>query len=41
MKCAGLLGVRCWFVFKLFLKRAIATNCIAGSVIFCVKNDAL
>ena len=34
MKYATLLGVRYWFVCKLLLKHAIATNCIAGSVIF-------
>jgi len=35
------LGLKRWFVFELFRKRAIATDFIAGSVVPCVKNDEL
>ena len=35
------LGLKRWFVFELFRKRAIATDFIAGYVYPCVKNDEL
>jgi len=35
------LGLKRWFVFELFCKRAMATDFIAGSVVPCVKNDEL
>jgi len=35
------LDLKRWFVFKLFRKRVIATDFIAGSVVPCVKNDEL
>jgi len=41
MKFSEPLGIEHWFVFKLFRKRAIATNFIAGSVVPCVRNDTL
>jgi len=41
MKFAEPLGIKRWFVFKLFRKRAIVTDFIAGSVVPCVKNDEL
>ena len=35
------LGVKRWFVFELFRKRAMSTDFIAGSVVPCVRNDEL
>ena len=35
------LGLKRWFVFELFRKRAIVTDFIAGNVFLCVKNDEL
>ena len=35
------LDLKRWFVFKLFRKRVIAADFIAGSIVPCVKNDEL
>ena len=35
------LDLKRWFVLELFRKRVIATDFIAGSVVPCVKHDAL
>ena len=35
------LGLKRWFVFELFRKRAIVTDFIAGNVFLCVKSDEL